>query len=77
MWANVIVLLKVESVNQLAALMALGPEIVGEILIPFAASQWWFLEDAHVVFEARLGTKMARDNGRLWLDYSQSMPFRL
>ena len=47
--ADMMVLLEVKSVNEFVTLMAFGPEIVGKILISFAASQWWFLKDAHVV----------------------------
>jgi hypothetical protein len=53
MRAHVGVLLEVEGVNELVALMAFGPKIIGESLITFAAAQWWFFEDTHGLFEGK------------------------
>ena len=47
MRADVIVLLEIKSVNEFVALVALSPEIVRDSLGAFAASQWWFFENAH------------------------------
>ena len=45
--ADIIVLLEVEGVDELIALMAFGPEIIGNPLIFFAAAKRWFFENAH------------------------------
>lgn len=49
MRANVVALLEVERVDEFATGRTLRPEVVRETLVAFAASQWWFFEDTHVV----------------------------
>lgn len=46
-WTDVVVLLEIEGVNDLVALGALRPEIVGKLVIAFASSERWFVENAH------------------------------
>ena len=65
--ANVIVLFEVQCMDEFAALMAFGPKIIGKIFVAFAASQWWFFENAHVVIAKSLEPDRQRDNGGLWL----------
>ena len=62
-----VVLLEVERVNELVALIALGPEIIGKTLAAFATSQWWFFENTHDVSGERIEGERGRDNGGLWL----------
>lgn len=44
---DVMMLLEVKAMDELAALIALGPEVIGKVLSFLPASKRWFLENAH------------------------------